>query len=128
MKNFFRTLFNISFDVRRAGEIRRDPERKNKSVRFGVLAIILSIIAIPFSLLMFLTANVLASDGGLITLIIEFILGLLGIAIPVILLLDSLFYMILQLSINRKAMTWISLVVVIGAIVAVSIIAFKAFA
>lgn len=126
MKSFFRTLFNLAFDIRRASEIRRDPERKSKSVRFGILAIVLAIIAVPFSLLMFPTFNVIASGGGLFTLIIAIILGLLGVALPVVLLLDSLFYMILQLSINRKAMTWIALVVVVGALIAVGVIAYMA--
>ena len=127
MNNFFKTLFNIAFDVRRARELRNDPERKEKSKRFGILAIVMAIIAIPFSLLMFPTANILASDGGIITLLVVFVLGLIGIVIPAVLLLDSLFYMILQLSINKKAISWISLVVVIGAIIAVGVIAYLAF-
>ncbi len=114
MSNFFKFLFRINTSQEKAREIKADPVKREKSIRFGILSIILSIFAFACSCLMLLFGSI--QDSALLILFMIIIIGI-GIGGAAILLIDSLIYCITQFSINRKWMSWLSIIIFILALV-----------
>ncbi len=120
MKNSL--FFNLSYDISNARRIRENPERRGKSIRFAISAIICSILAIPFSALIFLFVNSLKSNN-MILIIFGIILGLcLGVGGTLSLLIQAIKSFFLQLYINKKPITWVSLSILIISIISCLII------
>lgn len=120
MKNSL--FFNLSYDISNARRIRENPERREKSIRFAISAIICSVLAIPFSALIFLFVNSLKSNN-MILIIFGIILGLcLGVGGTLSLLIQAIKSFFLQLYINKKPITWVSLSILIISIISCLII------
>ncbi len=110
MSKFFKILFRIGTSQEMARQIKSDPVKREKSIRFGILSIILSIFAFACSCLMLLFGSI--QDSALLIFLMIIIIAL-GVAGPVILLIDSLIYCITQLTINKKWVTWLAVVVLV---------------
>lgn len=123
MRNFL--LFDLNYEIGRAKKIKESADKKETSVRYAVRSIISSILAIPFSALIFLFINSLNSNSVIIA-IFGILLGLLiGIGGTVSFLLNSIKNFFLQLYINKKPVTWISLAILIISIILCLIIVFS---
>lgn len=106
-----RWLFHLSNDITCAKRIKENPEKQCKSIRFGVASIICSLLALPFSGLIFLFIQSLSSNN-FILIIGGILFGLiLGIGGTIILIFQSIKNWILQLYINKKPITWIALAI-----------------
>lgn len=122
MRSLLSALFNLSYDISRAKKIKENPEKREKSVRFAVVALACFIFAIPFCALLFLFINAIGSNN-LIIIIGGVLFGLvLGIGGTVSLLFQGIKNFFLQLYINKKPITWITLGVMIVSIVSCAII------
>ena len=108
-----------------ARDIRRgDEERRRKCVRFGVSSIIFAILAVPFAFLAMLSIGWMKGDAALLAI---FIIALLAVSIggALIMLFNAILYFILQLTVNRKPVTWIALVFLAASIAACLLICLK---
>lgn len=106
-----RWLFHLSNDIARAKQIKENPEKRYKSVRFAVSSIICSILALPFSGLIFLFIQSLSSNN-FILIIGGILFGLiLGLSATLILLYQAIKNWILQLYINKKPIVWVALAI-----------------
>ena len=116
--------------ITKAHEIKANPEKKEKCIYFGIKAIILILIAIagPFTIL--LAKNTAASAmkacftgnnwvWGWFVAMLYWIFIVLGPFSAVLLTFDAYFLMILQMTVNRKIVSWIALVVCILGLAAV---------
>lgn len=114
-------LINFFYNFSLARRIKNDPERRARSVHFGAKSIGCSITAVLCALMMSVMPLM---SGGMGELLIIFWIALfaVGVAGTVICVLGALFNWILQITINRNPVTWISLVFFIGSIVGVAII------
>ena len=111
--NFIFDLVNVFSEARQIK--RQDEESRRKSVRFGILSIIFSIVAVPLSAgAAFLISLMTGGNSAAVLLFIFTIAGILVCAGGAILmLLNGLIRLIAQLTINRNAAGWIALVVFI---------------
>lgn len=118
MGKFFKLLLGFQTSLDKARQIKCDPVKKDKSVRFAVLSIILALCAVGFAALT--SVFFLWYQSGNIVLIIAGVIVGLGIGLcgAIVLLGNSIKYWAMQCYINKKVMTWISLVVLILAVVA----------
>lgn len=93
----------------------QDEESRNKSVRFGIGAIICSIVAVGLAALAALLLSLFTGGDKAAVLLFIFTIG--GILLcgggALLLLLNALIRVIAQMSINRNAVSWISLTVFI---------------
>ncbi len=120
-----KSIFKFGVNIADARTLHKDTEKKDKVVRYGIISIFNSILTVALVSLLVFGANMLFGQGGLGELIIGGILALIGIAGAITSLLNAIFYTILQFIVNKKAMSWIALVVLILAIGASVIIAWK---
>ena len=110
---FFEFLFNIGILFSRAKSIKNDPEARAKSAQFGVTSIIYSVIAaVFFALGVFLISLVLKNDSVII-LILCGLFGAASVLGSLLTLLHGVIRFALQASINKTAITWVALVVLI---------------
>ncbi len=108
-----RWLFHLSNDIARARQIKENPEKQQRSVRFAVLSIICAVLAVPFSGLPFLFVQSLSSNQ-FIFIIGGILFGLgLGIGGTLILLYHAIKNWILQLYINKKPIAWVALAIAV---------------
>lgn len=120
-----RIITNFIEPFFKASEIKKDPEKAKKCVRLGVMSIIFSLVAV-----------VIAFGGALLlkfsmdfTSTQSVILGIFLLIISIAFLFGSLLfvgyglvYMIAQLTVNRKAIGWIALVVLIASTAGAAVI------
>lgn len=92
-----------------AQSAKRDPVQRVKSKRFGITSIIFSVLAVPFAALVYFSLSWLQGDG---ILLLIFLIALLAIGIVGMLLcvINAVGEWILQIYVNRRAVTRISLV------------------
>lgn len=129
MFKIINAIFNWKLTLDKARKIKADPEKQPSSKRFGIFAIIYGLLIIPFSALIYVFFLCLNTNSVIMTAL-GAIAGLVG-------LLGTIGYLIaawknwgLQLYINKKPITWISLAVIIVSIIAsiiIVIIEFGAF-
>ncbi|MDD4351160.1 MAG: hypothetical protein PHP83_03145 [Clostridia bacterium] len=105
---------------RKYKELKNDPERAPKVVRYGVSAIILDVIAIALVVLCLFTfetiTSALLTNAGvvvIVTALIWFVALSVLIILPVGLIISALISSIYQLKMNKKAIGWIALVLTI---------------
>ena len=105
---------------RKYKELKKDPERAPKVVRYGVSAIILDVIAIALVVLCLFTfetiTSALLTNAGvvvIVTALIWFVALSVLIILPVGLIISALISSIYQLKMNKKAIGWIALVLTI---------------
>lgn len=109
-----RFLFDI-FDVfSKASEIRRDEERRERSVRFAVSSIVYSVIAVAAVLFGLFLMSVREESGILVIFLIA--IAATFFAGGLVTFIGALLRVIAQFTINRKPMTWIALVVLLLAV------------
>lgn len=106
-----RWLFNLTNDIARAKRIKENPKKQSKSVRFGVASMICSLLALPFSGLVFLFIQSLSSNN-FILIVGGILFGLvLGVGGVVALLYQAIKNWSLQLYINKKPIAWVALAI-----------------
>ena len=103
-----------------AHEAKQDPERRPKVVRFGVCAIIYALFTIVCALGLLLFQ--FAGDGLFVTIICVLFGVAIGVIATLVCLITALIYWFCQLSVNKKPMTWISLVIMLACFAAAVII------
>lgn len=120
MNNFFKALFRFGLSRQRAIQIKNNPEKAPKSIRFGVMSIIWSVTAILmscFALLFGLKDSNQAAYIIMFIIIISF--AFLGTFICIT---QALTHMSFQFSINKNWCSWTSMVIAIVSIVACGVI------
>lgn len=105
-KTIFRLVSDILDDVFLARELRKD-ERKHKTVRLGVKSIIFSLLMVGFAALFRCYFLVIDNPAGMI--LGFFFMLLLGAAGAILCFVRSLVCWILQLTLNRKFVSWLAL-------------------
>lgn len=103
------TIWDILFVSTKADEIKRDPERREKSVRFAVESIIMSV----FMAVCLGAGGFLLTSGSLLIIV-----GILLLIFALSMFVMSLVRLIAQFTINRHAMTWVALAIFLTAVVA----------
>lgn len=110
------SILNLIWDwsriVERARQVKQDPEKRQKVVRFGVCAVIYAILTAlcACALLLFQVGFDSGIVLGVLILILAIGIGGFGTLISFI---TALIYWFCQLSVNRKAGTWITLILVL---------------
>lgn len=103
------TLMDVLFVFSKAADIKKNPEKREKSVRFAVEAIIISVFMAAF---VCVGGILMASDSaGLF--IVGILLAICGLSLFVL----ALVRLIAQFTINRHAMTWVALAVFLTTII-----------
>ena len=116
MKDLLSLIFNIINDGIKYREI-RDSDRRTTSHHFGVRAIIVSLLVPLGVFLLTVCYQSIQNGGNTLWGVIAAIFGiLLGIALPLVALLRGTVYVILQLRLNRKPISWVALVVYVVAL------------
>lgn len=110
--NLFYGIFRFLDHAARAREIAADPERKSRSMRYGVFAIVMALCVPACALLIYFSLKGMSGEAALL-LIFWIALLAIGIGGVLVFFVNSLAFWILQCCINRKAITWISLVVLL---------------
>lgn len=115
MRNIFRFINQYSAMKRKAEKIKMDEERRSRSFYFAMKTIIFSLFGFGLALL----------GGWLLSLTFDSILAIFVLVISigiiagaVILFIWGLISFFFQLSINKKAWTWVSLIIFIGLFIA----------
>lgn len=115
MRNIFRFINQYSTMKRKAEKIKMDEERRSRSFYFEMKTIIFSLFGFGLALL----------GGWLLSLTFDSILAIFVLVISigiiagaVILFIWGLISFFFQLSINKKAWTWVSLIIFIGLFIA----------
>lgn len=117
MRDYMKNFLRFASHVQEAREIRRDYERRKHSKKFGAMSITFSIFAVPFAALAALGVIWLQGQGALLYIfVIILIAG--AVAGALIMLLNALLYWLLQLAINKQAITWVTLAFLIISIAA----------
>lgn len=115
--SFWNLMFKWSLNVTKAQQIKKDPVKREKSVWFGVIASSCAFFAIFLGVLFGFCLIGIKSDSALGN-----IFGWIGVIVSALgwigSVVESFMYWSLQLSINKKPFTWISLTLVILFIIA----------
>lgn len=101
-------LWDVLFVFSKAERIRNDEEKREKSVRFAVESIIMSVF---MAALLGVGAFLLSLDGFTV------IIGIIVIICALSLFVTSLVRVIAQFTINRRPITWVALAVFLAAII-----------
>lgn len=115
MRNIFRFINQYSAMKRKAEKIKMDEERRSRSFYFAMKTIIFSLFGFGLALLGGWLLS-LTFDSILAIFVLVIIIGI--IAGAVILFIWGLISFFFQLSINKKAWTWVSLIIFIGLFIA----------
>ena len=103
-------IFNVAA---KASEIRRDEVKRPKSVIFGITSIIYSLLAVAFAIG---GAFVFSISTDSLLAIFLIVIGAVLMVGAVVTLIGALVRVIAQLRINRRAIGWIALIVLIAAV------------
>lgn len=101
------TIWDILFVFSKAEDIKRDPEKREKSVRFAVECIILSVFMAGF----LGVGGFLLTTGSLLIIV-----GIILLVFALSLLIMALVRLIAQFTINRHTMTWVALAVFLASV------------
>lgn len=114
-------LFDISLLFDKARDIRNEPTLRARSAYFGIESIVYSILTAAFFVVGVLLINLAIESGSIVLLIL---CGLFGVAFAIS-SLATLFHAVLrfalQLSINRRPITWIALAFIVLALAGAAI-------
>lgn len=117
-------IFTIGENIADARAIKKDPEKRPKCKKFGAKSIVYSIFAVGFIALFILGINWISS-GNVGNIVIGFIFAIIGAICTLSCLINSIGHCILQISVNRKAISWIALLILLIGLAAAAIIALK---
>ena len=120
------TLLNLILDwidiVNKARWAKSDPEKRQKVFRFGICAVIYALMTAVFSCGLLLFQFV---GNGIIVSVLALIFGItIGVFCTLVCLVTALIYWFCQLSVNKKPITWISLVLMLAGFAAAVMIPF----
>lgn len=130
MKNSYYTFWNIigqwAMIIDRAHQMKQNPEKRQRVIRFGIWAMSFGILtlvcACALLLFQFLGTGIFIT---IVSFIVAFGIGVIGTLISFI---TAFIYWFCQLSLNRRAFTWISLAVMLGLFLAAALIPLLFFA
>lgn len=105
----FGNLFRMIYAFADAREIRKDEERRKSSVKYGIRAIVYAVFAIPFAFLIAVFPKWMSGGDTQLLFIFGIALFAIGIAGVLIFLLNATVFFFLQLSLNKRAVTWVAL-------------------
>lgn len=123
-----RKIFSIGSRIADARDIKKDPEKRLKSKKYGAMSILSSILSIGFVALLSFALGWIFGGENLGRIIIGFVLAVIGALTAISSLFNSIGFCILQISINRKAISWIALLFLIIGIAACALVALKILA
>lgn len=112
------TIFNLFWDwsriIDRANRVKSDPDKRQRTFRFGVFAVVYALLALAciFALLLFRLLPV----GFFLNVLITAFAVAIGGAGTLICAITALIFWFCQLSLNRRPITWISLALVLAII------------
>ena len=106
------SLFNWGSALQYAHTLRQDPEKRAKTKYFGAHSIGHTLAALCCGFFIWLALWCIQS-GSVLLLITGIVFGLAGVVGIISSLFKSILYFILQITMNRKAFTWITLVILI---------------
>ncbi len=111
-RSFFQFLRSIGSNFDKAKEIKADPEIAGKCKRFGVEAIITAVLGglSMLAILAFRLGSMFSGVSAILFMGFGFVVGIAGVGGAVICLVNTFIFWGLQVWVNRKAFTWISLV------------------
>jgi len=121
-------LFRMMRIIQKAREIKNDPERRDKSVRYGVSSIISAVLTPVFGLIFFAVPWFFEGEG-MLYLVLGIAVAAIGAGGILISFVQAVFYMALQFYVKRKPIAWIalaSIAVCLGATVFIVITALSA--
>lgn len=104
------SIWNIIDWIFAARDIKKDPEKRRRSKRFGVQTIACAVCTALVSCLMLL---IKAGQGELFTMVLGIAGGILAIAC----FIGGLISWFFQLYVNRSAFTWISLACLLASLI-----------
>lgn len=119
-------LFRLLYAAADAREIRGDEQRRQTSKKYGVFSIVHALFALPLAALMAVFPHWMSDGDTRLLFIFGLMLFLIGIAGMLIMLVNAFVYFILQLSINRTAVTWVALAFLVLSVAGCALIAFWA--
>lgn len=122
--NMLNAFLRMGMVIGYARDIKKDEERRKRCKRYGIAAILFAIFAIPFALLAGLCLQWLHGEGALLFI---FIIPLMVISLVSIVacIMYGLFYWIVQLYVNKRAITWIALVIMLACFTAAVLLALQ---
>lgn len=109
-------ILNWTTTINKAKAIKADPEKQPKSKRFGIFAMIYGLLVIPFSALIYVFFLCLNTNSAIMTAL-GAVAGLAGVLGVIGYLIAAWKNWGLQIYINKKPITWISLAVIIASII-----------
>ena len=119
MKGFWKLIMYFSTLSMWYNRIISDPEKREKSVYFGVQSIITSIVGATMVILCaFGVSALLRSDGGIVAIVFIALLALLMVVGLFEFTLRGLVAMIYQLRVNKRPIGWVALAVWIATFIA----------
>lgn len=119
MKGFWKLIMYFSTLSMWYNRIISDPEKREKSVYFGVQSIITSIVgAVMVILCAFGVSALLKSDSGIVAMVFIVLLALLMVVGLFEFTLRGLVAMIYQLRVNKRPIGWVALAVWLATFIA----------
>ncbi|MDE6399119.1 MAG: hypothetical protein K2L51_07345 [Clostridiales bacterium] len=120
-------LFRLLYAAAEAREIRGDAERRQRSKKFGIHSIVNALFAVPFGALTAVFPQWMRNSDTQLLFIFGVAIFIIGIAGMLILLVNAIAYFLLQLSLNRTAVTWVALVFLILSVAGCALVSLWAF-
>lgn len=111
------TVWNLFWDwsrvIDRANYAKKDPEKRQKTKRFGIFAVIYAVLAAACAcaLLLFRYLGKVWLVTSLLCISLAVGIGIVG---TLVCLITTFVYWFCQLSINKRAVTWISLALILA--------------
>lgn len=121
----FRFITSLFDPFVTASRIKQDPDLRQRSVRLGVMSIVYSLLAAAFAVGGLFVCKFAMDGGGGLLFIFVLIIGIALMIAALMTYVGGLLRLIAQFSVNRRAVGWIALVVLLAVIIAAVIVALQ---
>lgn len=121
-RSLFRIFYSVSKDNAKFREI-RDGGNAKTSKTFGVQSIVFIVLAVVAVFLLTLCISAASKNSDNIVVMLLLILGMVATVLATVLFFfRAVFYAVFQMRLNRGAISWIAMTLIIAAIVAAALI------
>lgn len=124
MKSLLDALLRMGLVISDARDLKKDEQLRKRCKRYGITAVILAAVTIPFALLAGLCLQWLHGEAAILFIFI-IVLLVASFAAVLMFMLYALFYWIIQLYVNRGVTTWITFVLMLGCFAAAVILSLQ---